>query len=587
MNDISRPIKRAATLLFQNLNTPMTLSCEILLRYGEWDQLATRWIDPGNFLDCPSGIRSYQCAAQAADFLRKMEGLPSTFDTKAAAYDNFWKCQKKCKETNLLFEYLLDGGTYGPYSDRLVSILKRACKTIRRIMGPVPGHLSGGFGPGTCFGLEGSTFKTLADKLWLTPTVTQQAQAVFRHTVEGTLWDRKRVELGLPYLSIVEGNKFTTVAKDAKTDRGICIEPLGNLYCQLGVGKYLKERLAMMGLYVHREVHNEDPLRHMLARPRPNGQRLHNRLAEMASRDGSWATIDLSSASDTIAKKLVEYLLPPQWFSLLSSLRSPKTLIYSEKQRKDVWVLNEMFSTMGNGFTFELETIIFAALSAAVADLEIGVELFVYGDDIIVPNHASKDVIAILRSCGFIPNEKKTFTRGLFRESCGGDYFCGIWVRSCFVKKEPESPLEWISLHNEIRIRFPHMRVLLKHIVDQIPERLRCYGPQSAVDSYLHTSIASKVKRYVPRRHIEDYSLMCLRYARIRKPIPQIEDDGIYWIRTIAGMPHRIPLERWGHEFTVSLALLGVSSEGVEPRGSITGWRIVPWSITHLFHRLH
>lgn len=456
-------------------------------------------------------------------------------------------------------------------------------------MGPVPDRLTGGFGPGTCFGLEGSTFKTLADKLWLTPTMTQQAEAVWRHTVEGTILDRQRVEIGLPYRTIVRGNKFTTVPKDAKTDRGICVEPLGNLYCQLGVGQYLKERLADAGIFVHREVHHKDPLSTLLSRPRPNGKLLHQRLAETASREGNWATIDLSSASDTVATNLVRYLLPPNWFSLLSSLRSPFTQI-DHKKRGTVWVRNEMFSTMGNGFTFELETIIFAALSAAVSNLEIGVELFVYGDDIIVPTDASKDVIAILRSCGFRTNEKKTFTSGCFRESCGGDYFDGVWVRSYFCKNEPASPLEWISLHNELRYRFPTFRALLAHIVEQIPERLRYYGPQSAVDSYLHTSNSKRVKTYVPGSHKDD-PLICFEGVTLEEKgngaslvVPS--SDGITWIRTVSGMAHRIPLERWGSEFTVSLALLGVSSSGAQPRGCVTGWKIVPFSITHLAHRL-
>jgi len=113
-------------------------------------------------------------------------------------------------------------------------------------------------------------------------------------------------------------------------------------------------------------------------------------------------------------------------------LRSPKTFF------KGQWHVLEKFSSMGNGYTFELETVIFSAITAAVHEMVTGEaaklhqNVFVYGDDIICKTDVSLDVIAALRWFGFSLNERKSFVSGPFRESCGGDYFNGVPVRAHF-----------------------------------------------------------------------------------------------------------------------------------------------------------
>jgi len=77
-------------------------------------------------------------------------------------------------------------------------------------------------------------------------------------------------------------------------------------------------------------------------------QSVNQRYALLGSIDGSLATIDLSSASDTVSYALVMSLLPSGWFDLLDLFRSecvevPGGVIELEK-----------FSSMGNAYTFEL-----------------------------------------------------------------------------------------------------------------------------------------------------------------------------------------------------------------------------------------
>lgn len=538
MKTFDNATAKVASRLYLTLDTPISLSCEILLRAKEWDQLATKAIDPRTYIDTSIGANRFRLDAQAVDFLRKNDSLPTSIDKERAALDSFEACEKQCFEQNYFLELidLLPPGE--PVVDEYVRILARARKLIGRVLGRMPDGLDGRFGPGTSFELKGNVTTTLADKMWVTPHVTPSAELIFRHVTDDSHWMRKRTELGLPYLAYCQGNRFTTVPKDGKTRRGICIEPLGNLQCQLGVGSFLKERMASIGIYIQREP-SVGPLEALTRRRRPNGQELHRKLAEMASLTGEFATIDLSNASDTVAYGLVKKLLPDDWFTLLDSLRSPKTLV------KGKWVRLEKFSSMGNGFTFELETLIFLGLIAAVTGLQAGREFWVYGDDIIIPATHYEDVAAVLKMSGFTPNMRKSFSRGPFRESCGGDFFLGMDVRSYFCTEIPDSPLVWIAMHNALRRRLPvnrKSRSLLALIVEQIPSKFQLSGPSWVGDVVLHRP-----------RHT----------WRVR------EKDGIKWLAGVAAQSRSIPLDRWGGEFVITLALLGVPSDGIVPRGSV------------------
>jgi hypothetical protein len=529
-------VRIAAARLYATLATPTSLKQKILLRYGEWDQLATSAVDPRNYLDAVSGAERFRRDSLSVDFLRKYDLLPTSYSKEQAAETTFLDCENQCLETNYrlqMLDLLPPGDALG---EAFYSIRRRARKMISRILGRLPSHIEGRFGPGTAFEMKGHVTTTLADKMWITPHVTAPAEAIFRHTVDPTYWDRWRVRLGLPHLAYTRGNRFTTVPKDGKTRRGICVEPLGNLYCQLGVGSHLKGRLANIGIYVQREPALK-PLARLTHVPLPNGQSLHRSLAARASVCGDMATIDLSNASDTVSYELVRQLLPPDWFALLDALRSPMTLF------KGRWFLLDKFSSMGNGFTFELETLIFCGLIHGVTGLRPGREFYVYGDDIIIPTGAARGVVAALKLFGFTPNVRKSFLEGPFRESCGGDFFLGFDVRSVFLKSEPETPLEWVSLHNALKRRLPINRQassLLRHILDQIPSMHRVSGPSWLGDTVLH-----------------------------RDPVhwrPRLR-GGILWVRGLGWKSDLVPLDRWGSECVINLALLGVRPSGLAPRG--------------------
>lgn len=222
----------------------------------------------------------------------------------------------------------------------------------------------------------------------------------------------------------------TYVPKNAKTDRSIEIQPGGNLLLQLGIGSMIRERLRSAGLNL-------------------NSQEKNQKLARRGSFDGSLATLDLKAASDTVCYRLVERLLPPRWFHALAITRVDALTLADS----DEVVQLEKFSSMGNGYTFELESLIFFALSTAAMRIFANGRLTrvsVFGDDLIVPTWSVPTIMGIFELCGFQFNTDKSFWQGGFRESCGTDYFFGKAVEPFYIKKEGSDVQTQIRIANRI-----------------------------------------------------------------------------------------------------------------------------------------
>lgn len=215
----------------------------------------------------------------------------------------------------------------------------------------------------------------------------------------------------------VEGSTISSVPKDDQKRRTICTEPTLNMFFQLGLKEIIEAVL--------RDVHNLDVTK------QPEINKL---LARQGSIDGSFATIDLSDASDSISLELVKALLPNDLYNLVMKMRSSKAKV------KGQYVDLPMVSTMGNGFTFALMTLIFSCLVRSVYNMhgihpKCGRNYTVFGDDIIVVSDMYPHVISALEDLGFIPNVNKSFAEGPFRESCGGDYHLGFDVRGVYLKE--------------------------------------------------------------------------------------------------------------------------------------------------------
>lgn len=243
-------------------------------------------------------------------------------------------------------------------------------------------------------------------------------------------------------LQIVDGNVFDTVPKSNSTDRAIGKEPDMNMHMQLAIGTYLKHRLkTIAGVDLF-------------------DQTINQQLAHRGSVDGSVATLDFSNASNSISQRIVCELLAycPEWLDLLFALRAPKAC-FSESDRKlfqlDSPTLNwHMFSSMGNGYTFELESAIFYSIAVAYCKLNSisTQDVNVYGDDLIVPTAAcTEELFEVFTSCGFQINQNKSFWTGEFRESCGKHYHNGVDVSPFYIRKPIDSLPRLIWFANKIR----------------------------------------------------------------------------------------------------------------------------------------
>lgn len=282
-----------------------------------------------------------------------------------------------------------------------------------------------------------------------------------------------------PRINLRNTNRVITVPKDWKTDRNIACEPTGNLPFQLAVDAYVKDRLIL--------CHGIDL----------SSQRTNQELARIGSLDGSFATIDLSMASDTLALNTVLFLFPEDWVYLLMRLRTP---CYSGVHGYGKY---SKFSSMGNGFTFALETLLFTSICKSVS-----AEAFsVYGDDIVVSTGVAERVVRLLRFFGFIPNKDKTYLSGPFRESCGMDYFNGVNVRPFFWRYEPRSRADQCHYINGLlSICFPGAR-LWRYLISIIKTNklpLVPYNEDTRSGIFIHPSDARKCKA-LKTKHSIDY----------------------------------------------------------------------------------
>lgn len=473
-------IRDLSEVYFQSLACPRSLTAAILLRYDEFDQLAKLKASPVDY----QFAADYHLAALASDWLRKYPGLPVRVDPEVEAVKSWFQSESECKHFNMRAVSGLDR--------ELHLLLDVAAGFVSDVLGPCPLDLTPRFGPGATVSDRASK-TTVLDKVTSRSTLTEGAKPLLS-LWEGTAWERSHLDCdgykkGSYDPLVVEGNTFFTVPKTALTKRGCAKGPSLNVSYQLAVGTEIRKRMKTYLAF---------DLRH--------GQSHHNALAREASRSESYVTLDSERASDTMAYSLVSILLGKSgfWPDLLKSLREPQTFIKNE------WVHLEKFSAMGNGYTFELETLVFLSICYAVAwshegnfpssyaglsplDLVRHGHISVYGDDVIVPTFLGRDVAAVLNALCFTVNLKKSYFEGNFRESCGGDFFNGEAVQTAKLEIEPSQPADWFSIHNSLKQRFvDHYPVLAPYKVlavvkNQLPRQYRSmYGPTYLGDRVLH-----------------------------------------------------------------------------------------------------
>lgn len=431
-------------------------------------------------------------ARQILGLFSKNPMIPLDVDRTAVALDRFHKSEAMCLETNNRFRFGC------PHKGIVASILHGASRKIANILGPVPSleAFSFAFGPGANTNVVGGR-ANFRNKLSAPLTCSSNFASVAEdflaevplwmahHNVGSEEYDSFFVEI------TVSAGKLMFVPKNAKTDRSIVVEPLLNSFFQKGVGGYMKNRLLRFNCNLYDQKRNQD-------------------LALKGSVSGDLATIDLSMASDCLARNLVADLLPPEWFAVLDGLRTP------DVEYKGTRYTLEKFSSMGNGYTFELESLIFYALSLAVCDhLHVKTQdVSVFGDDIIVPTTAYALLADVLRYCGFSVNLEKSFSSGAFRESCGADYLSGFSVRPFYLKTRVSERIlfcmhNWFVRHGEYQL------AAITHRMTNPTYRL--YGPDGYGDGHLLGSFSLTQNRDMRRRGWEGGTFHTYRLKSLKK----------------------------------------------------------------------
>lgn len=404
------------------------------------------------------GLEGFRTYRQAVALRAKSDDVDIGADRSQNAWEKFCESEILNARQNKRMEH--ESQFFGSLSEDITTCIMSAMEEIAEVLGPVPsyGDLALRFGPGanvTCKGKTSARYK-LSAQLGVSSEGMKAIPAL--KALHPRLFDGREV--------IEETAEVSDVPKNAETNRTIILQPLLNTFVQLGLGTHMKRRLHAAGLNLYTQLRNQ-------------------RAACAASLDGRDATIDKKSASDSICVRAVELLLQRAhgWFDLLSTWRCGDTVA----PKKNLRFRTSQFSSMGNGYTFELESLLFWTLARACMRYmrEKPSRVCTYGDDVIIDARAVPLYTRVCEALGFRINTDKSFSDGRFRESCGGDYVLGFDVRPFYVKGRLTTA-RIVALRNFLytRWRLPTVQSYLDQFLDNQTDVFIPWGPEGFGDGH-------------------------------------------------------------------------------------------------------
>lgn len=480
------------------LDCPRSLTAFLLYTHNEHKQLTDLSFDPISY----NTLTNAQNSLAATKFLSKAVFLKTGNDLRETALLKFFEAEERCKETNRRIREIskhkhLDMATCITYMQHKISSILGEFPTIELFD-------SANWGPGATASIK-RVNATHAEKFQTETGISTSAYALVKDALASAYpnWDLSKVVL-------TDYNRIVTVPKNAKTDRVIAIEPGLNIWFQKAVGAIIRRKLRHIGIDLNDQMHNQKKSR-------------------LAAKFNKLATVDFSSASDTISYELVKELLPPRWWHVLSSLRSVvgkldgKTIPYDK------------FSSMGNGFTFELETLIFYSLAAFCCNKSGSeFEINVYGDDVILPSSAFDTYSKYADLLGFTVNSSKSYSTTYYRESCGAHWWNGTDIKPIFLKENLDERSSVVKAANSLRM-YSHIRgfhsfcdirfmetwcSLAEYLGPKQPRIPAGYGDIGLIVNFDEQSSATR-----PRHGLEGF---CVKLHLVQMVQRQVDHQGLH-----------------------------------------------------------
>lgn len=491
------------------LDCPRSLAVQLMYAHGEHAQLAQLTWDPHHYNDVSTAADSLA----ATKFLSKAEFLNTGINREEVAMAGFVDAERQCREANRR----IWSGTFDPVHHAIVD---QAAALVDKLLGSFDAEEfvdSCSWGPGASVSVKRRQ-ACRPHKFRVESGITPACYDFVRN------WFHVAYPHWVPDFEIQPSSKIVTVPKDAKRDRIIAIEPGINLWFQKGVGSMLRKRLRASGVNLDNQCINQER-------------------ARVGSRYNHLATIDFASASDTVSQAVVHRLLPGPWYAVCDALRTTSGVY------KDETFFFSKFSSMGNGFTFELESLIFYALARAVCS-HLGVSsrgISVYGDDVVIPCEAVDLYTSVCATCGFTTNKSKSYFSSPYRESCGEHFWGGVSIKPIFLKETLNGKTALLKSANNVR-RYAHRRntfgcdrrfwttwQIFTDILGDVPRISEGYGDGGLIVN-LDESTATKAKHGV-----EGYMTRCWAVVPLRK---QMTHRGVLLdkLHAIGASPCDLPL---------------------------------------------
>jgi hypothetical protein len=396
-----------------------------------FDKVTGRILDD---VQCREAIDAIRCVRQISGLLSKLEGACSPKREAAALSrfienDSYVRYMDKQRTPHMMSKFLtmshvLFGGVF------------RSVQSDVAEMRINPVH-----GPGvTADRLLGNRKWDPSKHTW--PDTLDELFPRWRYAYSSGSLYLEAVMSGVEWPGTEIPVKVITVPKTPKSPRIIAVEPTAMQYMQQGLMGSFYDAINRFAIGRVMNWDSQMP-NQQLARL---GSLPLSRSDVKHHRDGGFATLDLSDASDLVSNRLVNHMLRdfPVLQDAVQATRSEMANV------DDRTIVLSKFASMGSAMCFPIESIVFTIIAfmgiheaypqVPLRKLRSFFEgkVRVYGDDIIVPRRAAQSVVRLLEAFGLRVNRGKSFWTGMFRESCGEDYFAGTNVS--YVKCRHELP---------------------------------------------------------------------------------------------------------------------------------------------------